>query len=328
VSKTKNRSSIRAAAILLGVGRGATIADVVAARRAHAKRWHPDVNPETGSVAQMRQINLACDLLCDHIRAGGFIEGVAAPRQGAPQGPRPTPPRAIEIQLDHRASPDMAGLAVQVAPPDRYVRLELDLGDALEGCTRSVRFVRREPRRCQWCAGLGAAPASPKRIGPECAGETSICDRCEGRGWIHLFPGSCRHCEGTGAALVECTVFLRLPQGIGHTQRARVPGWGDLEDDGGSGDLWVDVVPASTAMPSGPWRFEHFGHNWPSPEGRLEDGWLSISNCPLPDPEMRELGFWRHQETGEWVRPAPSDGGAGVLDLIRQRQFFVPHVSS
>ena len=83
----------------------------------------------------------------------------------------------------------------------------------------------------------------------------------------------------------------------------------------------------ATETATGPWHFEHFGHNWPLPEGHLDEGWLTIGNSPLPDTEMRELGFWRDQESGAWIRPAPADGGRGVLEQIRQRQFFVPQLA-
>jgi hypothetical protein len=276
----------------------------------------------------MRRVNLACDLLCDFIRRGGAIQGpVGVPRPAPPR--YPSPPRVVDIRFDDVGTDHPKnGVAVKVNVPDRYTRLELDVLDAMDGCTRSVRFVRREPGRCHWCAGLGASPTGPKRVCPECAGARMLCDTCGGRGWIHLHPGSCTHCDGTGAALVECTVFLRLPGGIDRVRRARVPGWGDLSEDGVAGDLWVDLAPVSSNGRTMPWHFEHFGHNWPPPQGRLQDGWLAIGNSPLPDPEMRELGFWRDLETGEWVRPAPSDGGNGVIDQIRQRQFFVPQAGA
>lgn len=315
------REAIREAALLLGVGRGATVDDVIAARRAQAKQWHPDVNPRSGA-EQMGRINRACDLLCDHLRKGGVIDVGPAVTPG-PQAPKPRPPRVFDVELTG-ADNQPWGLSVAVHPPDRYARLEIDAVDAQNGCTRTVRFVRREPGRCLICAGLGAPPNSPKRICPHCGGDSFMCPTCEGRGWVHLEPGSCIPCEGTGAALVENTVYLRVPPGLDRVERARVRGWGDVAADGTASDLWVDLVPTVTSVASGPWHFEYFGHNWPPAEPRSRDGVLTILNSPLPDTEMRDLGFWRDPRSGNWVRPAPADGGRALLDLIRQRQFFVP----
>jgi hypothetical protein len=309
--------SVEDAAVILGVDGGAGIADVIRARRAQAKLWHPDINRRSGSQERMGLINRATDILCDHIRGGGYVDGVpgAAPRGFTPPTPQQ---RVFEVRFAEE-------VGVPVLAPDRHARLEIDVTDAAQGATRTVRFVRREPHSCHFCAGLGAAPTSPKRVCPDCRGEARLsCATCEGRGWLHLKPGSCRHCDGTGAGLVERSVRLILPPGISEVRRTLVKGWGDVAEDGTTGNLWVDLVPTQTAMPSGPWRFEHYGHNWPRPEGRLESGWLAISNTPLPDDEMRELGFWRDQATFEWVRESPTEGAQSILDLIRQRQFFVP----
>ena len=213
-----------------------------------------------------------------------------------------------------------------ILSPDRHARLEIDILDAHRGGTRTVRFVRKEPRSCVFCAGLGATPSSPKRVCPDCRGGVSVaCETCQGRGWLFIQPGSCTHCDGTGAALVERSVHLVLPPGIESERRTLVRGWGDVGEDGSSGNLWVDLVPTKTSLSStGPWRFEHYGHNWPRAEGRVESGWVAISNTPLPDDEMRELGFWRDQGTMEWIRESPTEGAQVILDLIRQRQFFVP----
>jgi hypothetical protein len=214
---------------------------------------------------------------------------------------------------------------VPISAPDRLARLEIDEADALAGGTRTVRFVRREPGRCPACAGIGAEPGSPKRVCPDCGGEARItCPGCEGRGWVHLNPNSCKRCDGTGAGLVERSVRLMLPAGIREVRRALVRGWGDLGEDGASGNLWVDLVPSPTALRSSPWRFAYFGHEWPKPQGRVSGDWLSLANNPLPDDEMRELGFWRDPDSAEWTRQAPVEGADVILDLIRQRQFFVP----
>jgi hypothetical protein len=314
---------IRAAARLLGVRHGATVDDVIQARRVQAKLWHPDINPESGSAERMGQINQATDLLCDFIRRGGLVSGLA-PRAGRPQrpaAPAAAPPRVFEVRFEPQVS-------VPVSAPDRHARLEIDEIDALAGGMRTVRFVRREPGRCQACAGVGASPSGPKRVCPDCDGRDWACPTCSGRGWLHLRPRSCRHCEGSGAARVECSVILKLPPGIRQVRRTMVKGWGDVDDEGNAGNLWVDLVPTVTVLQSAPWRFDYFGHNWPRPEGRTEGDWLAISNSPLPDEEMRELGFWRDPKSAEWVRQAPSDGSQGIIDLIRQRQFFVPQVSS
>lgn len=240
----------------------------------------------------------------------------------------PSPPRPAR-----RLGPGLArvfevrfgeGLSEPVSAPDRIVRMEIGEVEALQGTNRTLRFMRVEPRMCQYCAGLGADPAGPKRTCPDCDGKTWHCPTCEGRGWLHLRTGTCRHCGGTGAALVERSIRLKLPPGIDGTRRTLVKGWGDLSEDGDAGNLWVDVVPAPTTLASRPWRYGYFGHDWPAPEGDVTNGVLTLENSPLPDDEMREIGFWRDPGSSRWVRQVGPDGGPSVMSLIRQRQFFVP----
>src|SRR5258708_27331114 len=87
---------VRAAARLLGVRRGASVEDVIQARRVQAKLWHPDINPESGSAERMGQINAATDLLCDLLRPRGVISGMPA-TAGQPR--RPVAPTAATPPL-------------------------------------------------------------------------------------------------------------------------------------------------------------------------------------------------------------------------------------
>src|SRR5258708_8847160 len=314
---------VRAGARLLGVRRGATVEDIIQARRVQAKLWHPDINPESGSAERMGQIKAASDLLCDCIGGGGGISGMPAPagQPRRPATPAAARPRVFEVRFEPEVS-------VPISTPDRHARLEIDEIDALAGGMRMVRFVRREPGRCQACAGLGASPSGPKRVCPDCHRRNWACTTRSGRGWLHLRPRSCRYCGGSGAALVERSVLLKLPAGIREVRRTMVPGCGDIDDEGNAAHLLVDLVPPPTVVQSAPWRFDYFVPNWPPPERRPPGQRLAISNSPLPDEEMRELGFWRDQKSSEWVRQAPSDGSQGIIELIRQRQFFVPQISS
>ena len=320
-TRAQSAKDLRSAAQLLGVQSGATVDDVMQARRDQAKRWHPDINPDHGSVERMGAINSAADLLCDFIRHGGEVDGVPPPPvpvTRAPRKPRPLPARVIEVTFGGE------GVGTPVSAPDRIVRLEIDEAEALQGTNRTLRFMRLEPRMCHYCAGLGADPAGPKRMCPDCDGKTWHCPTCEGRGWLFLQPGTCRHCGGTGAALVERSIRLKLPPGIDGTRRTLVRGWGDLGEDGDAGNLWVDVIPAPTTLSSRPWRYGYFGHDWPAPEASVTNGVLTLQNVPLPDDELREIGFWRDPKTSRWVRQVGADGAPSVLSLIRQRQFFVP----
>ena len=68
---------------ILGVAPGAAPAELTAAYREQAKRWHPDRNGDAESQRRMAQVNAAYDLL----RAGGWRpsrSGARTERPGAP----------------------------------------------------------------------------------------------------------------------------------------------------------------------------------------------------------------------------------------------------
>jgi|ERR1035437_8151809 hypothetical protein len=311
-------SEINAAVNLLGISGGADIQDVIRARRLEAKKWHPDINSSEQSATRMGKINHACDILCDFIRKGGYVPGNRS-RTSKPK-PSKVYPQTIEAAFVKTDS--------LVLDPDRLARVEIGFETAMEGGIRRVSFVRQECGMCNACGGLGALPWGPKRICPECSAvDIASCASCHGRGWLHIYPGSCQKCSGTGAGLVERTVHIKLPSGINCAKRVKTIGWGDMLKDGSFADLFIDIVPSITLNQSAPWRFEYFGHDWPKPESKTQGEWLYITNNPLPDEEMRDLGFWRSSDSS-WTRQTASDGSLTLIDLIHQRQHFIPNVSS
>jgi hypothetical protein len=69
---------------ILGVDPGAPPAQLTAAYREQAKRWHPDRNADEASVQKMAEVNAAYDLL----RAGGFSAPAKPERGSAPAAVR------------------------------------------------------------------------------------------------------------------------------------------------------------------------------------------------------------------------------------------------
>jgi hypothetical protein len=77
---------------VLGVGPGAPAADVTAAYRRLAKRWHPDREPSPGAADRMALINAAYD----ELRGATDAAAGGAPRPGYAPGPVPSWPRPGE----------------------------------------------------------------------------------------------------------------------------------------------------------------------------------------------------------------------------------------
>jgi hypothetical protein len=142
---------------VLGVRPGAPAAELAAAYRSQAKRWHPDRNPDEESVRRMAQVNAAYDLL----RAGG--ESPAPPRAPV-EGVSNAVRRALgaellealeageEVRLVTPTSTWSSARAVLVVTDRRLLWL---LDDVVTGRVQWLRFSRvasirsqlRRPRR-------------------------------------------------------------------------------------------------------------------------------------------------------------------------------------
>lgn len=122
--------------------------------------------------------------------------------------------------------------------------------DAVRGMTATL--VLQSEVECSTCHGSGAKPGSPTPPCSHCGGSgevlmpqgpfsvPSVCPACQGRGQNITHP--CATCFGRGTARASRDVKVRIPPGVMHGQRIRVPGKGEPGASGGpAGDLFVVV---------------------------------------------------------------------------------------
>ena len=75
----------------LGLGRGASDADIKKAYRSAARKWHPDVNQEPGAKEKFQEINEAYSVLSDPQMKSRYDQfGVAGVRGAGGGGPSPS----------------------------------------------------------------------------------------------------------------------------------------------------------------------------------------------------------------------------------------------
>ncbi len=128
--------------------------------------------------------------------------------------------------------------------------LRLALREACFGVTRTIELTRREP--CGACAGTGAREGTRPRRCPTCRGlgqveqragffaVRTLCPSCRGSG--HVVDKPCPDCSGAGRTPRRVSIDVRLPAGVEDGVRVRVPGQGELGDDGSErGDLYCYV---------------------------------------------------------------------------------------
>lgn len=122
--------------------------------------------------------------------------------------------------------------------------------EAAEGVEKTI--VLRRSEHCESCSGTGAKPGTSPKTCPMCNGRGEItrsqgfftirstCPRCSGRGEIVETP--CKDCRGTGLAVKEREITVKIPPGIEDSTRLRIPGEGEPGQSGGpSGDLYCFI---------------------------------------------------------------------------------------
>jgi len=239
---------------VLGVARGAGDADVKAAFRKLAMKYHPDRNPgDKDCEHQFKEINEAYDVLKDADKRAAYDRfGHAAFEQGAGAG------AGFGAEFASTFADifdDLFGMGGRRGRPsgrergaDLRYNMEITLDEAFSGKTAQVRIPTAVT--CEACSGNGAKPGSKPKACPTCNGQGKIrhaqgfftmertCPACHGRGQVIDDP--CPSCSGSGRVTRERTLSVNIPPGVEDGTRIRLGGEGEAGARGGpSGDLYI-----------------------------------------------------------------------------------------
>ncbi|MCM0590419.1 MAG: molecular chaperone DnaJ [Gloeotrichia echinulata IR180] len=250
---------------ILGVSRDADKEEIKQAYRRLARKYHPDVNKESGAEERFKEINRAYEVLSEpetrerYNRFGeagvsgaaaagagyqdmgdmggfadifesifsGFAGGMGGPTQ---QRRRSGPSRGDDLRLD----------------------LKLDFREAVFGGEKEIRISHLET--CDVCSGSGAKPGTRPRTCSTCSGsgqvrrvtrtpfgsftQVSTCPTCNGTGMV--IEDKCDACDGKGTNQITKKLKITIPAGVDNGTRLRISQEGDAGQRGGpAGDLYV-----------------------------------------------------------------------------------------
>ncbi len=251
---------------VLGLNRNASPEEIKKAYRRLAREYHPDANAQDESAeAKFKEIKEAYDVLIDPNKKARYdrfghaeeaFQGFGGPGGGF--GGFGDFASGVEDIFDaffgggfSTGSRRRSSSAPRRGSDLRY-DLEISLEDVVHGKTTNVKLHRTE--NCSRCDGTGAKEGSGAETCNACEGSgqqqvvrntsygrfVSIraCESCQGEG--RVIKDRCPDCRGEGKTVQERTIEIKIPPGVDHGSKLRVPGEGEAGTRGGPpGDLYV-----------------------------------------------------------------------------------------
>jgi molecular chaperone DnaJ len=242
---------------ILGVQKSADEAELKAAFRKQAIKFHPDKNPgDKTAEARFKELNEAYQALGDPQKRAAYDRfGHAAFENGGPgaggfSGDFGSSMADIFDDLfgEMMGGRRGGGRATQNRGADLRYNLEITLEDAFAGknetlkvpsaitcdaCGGSGAKAGSKPKKCATCGGMGRVRASQGFFAIE-----RTCPTCQGRG--EVIDNPCASCAGAGRVTRERTLAVNIPAGVEDGTRIRLAGEGEAGVRGGpSGDLYI-----------------------------------------------------------------------------------------
>lgn len=248
---------------VLGVSRDASDAEIKKAYRRLSKKYHPDINKESGAEDKFKEVTEAYEVLSDsqkraaydqyghaandpNFGAGGF-GGFGGGYGGAGFGFED-----IFEQFFGGAGQSTRNPNAPRPGNDLQYRVTLTFEEAVFGKEETVVYNRNE--ECHSCHGTGAKAGTSPVTCHKCHGSGAIqveqntpfgrvmtqrqCDVCNGSG--QEIKEKCETCHGAGIESKQHSVKVTIPAGVENDQQIRLSGQGEAGQNGGPyGDLYV-----------------------------------------------------------------------------------------
>lgn len=240
---------------LLGVGKGASDADIKRAFRNLARELHPDVSEAPNAEERFKEVVEAYEVLSKtETRELYDRYGHAGLRSGGFQPGHVDFGNLADLFAAFFGDDVLGGRRRRGRGADLAATIEIELVDAARGVTRDVPF--EVAVTCSRCDGNGAEPGSEVTACPTCGGagrlqqvtrsvfgefvRTQNCPDCAGSG--RRIEKPCSECHGAGRVVEERSLAVEIPAGIHDGQRIRLGGEGHAGVVGESaGDAYVEV---------------------------------------------------------------------------------------
>lgn len=242
---------------ILGVEKNASKEDIKTAYKRLAKRYHPDVNKDSGATEKFKEINEAASVLGDdNKRAQYDAYGTDFERQYHQNFRQDFSGFDFE-DMDFGDIFEMffggqfnAGKSRRSRGRDLRYDMSITLEEAAKGVKKSI--VLEKPELCDDCDGKGGDDYETCN---ECQGKgvkrvnqrtpfgvfqsTVTCRKCEGRG--EIIKNTCTTCKGQGIIHKKKTLEVNIPAGVDSGAQLRLTAEGEAIKGGTKGDLYIFI---------------------------------------------------------------------------------------
>ncbi|MDO8660759.1 MAG: molecular chaperone DnaJ [Candidatus Woesearchaeota archaeon] len=240
---------------ILGVDKNSTEEEIKRAYKTQAKKWHPDLNKDSGASDKFKEINEAAAVLGNaekrkHYDQYGTSEG--------PTGFEGFDPRGEGFDFENIFDSFFRGFGGSRnsnGGPERgrdlLYDLDITLEEAYKGLTKTVQFEKYDTctlckgkggegfTTCNTCKGRGQVQRT-QRTPFGIFATTTTCPTCRGEGEAIEKP--CDNCDGAGRLEIDKKIDIAIPAGVDNGTRLRVRNEGEAGERGTkTGDLYVTI---------------------------------------------------------------------------------------
>ena len=243
---------------VLGVSKTASKEEIRKAYRKLARKYHPDVNKESGSEEKFKEVKEAYEVLSNDQKRAQYDQFGHAGAQGQGFGGGGFSADDFGGFGDifdmffgggRRRDPNAPRQG-----EDLQYTMTIDFEDAVFGKEMDIHIPKEET--CDTCQGSGAKPGTSPDTCQHCSGtgqlnieqqtpfgrvvNRRVCHHCQGSG--KLIREKCTTCGGTGSVKKRKKISIKIPAGIHDGQQIRVSAQGEPGKNGGPpGDLYVVI---------------------------------------------------------------------------------------
>ena len=240
---------------ILGVDRNATQDEIKKSYRRLSKKYHPDMNSESGSEDKFKEIAEAYEILSDEGKKSNYDRFGTTNAQG--QGGFNGGFGGFNMDDIFSQFGDIFGSRGNVNQRrqttkggDLRIKVSLTIEEIINGCNKKLKYKRQDT--CKPCNGKGG---SDVEICTTCSGsgrraviqntpfgqirQETLCNTCNGNGKKVI--NRCNVCNGDGTTLIEQSVDVEIPKGVGNGVHLTMSGFGNSIRDGINGDLQIVI---------------------------------------------------------------------------------------